>query len=86
MVLAETRLRVPALGASVAGAPVALGGAGGPPAAVGAPPVATAATALPGRIAKRAVRATVKMMPTFLGRAPRRARNHVFLSFDRLRS
>ena len=69
MVLAETRLSVPALGASVAGAPVALGGAGGPPAGVGAPPVAIAAAALPGRIASRAAAATVNAMPAKLGRA-----------------
>ena len=69
MVLAVTRLRTPALGASVEGVPVALGGAGGPPAAVGAPPVAIAATALAGRIANRAATTTVNAMPVHLGRA-----------------
>ena len=51
LALAATRLSIPALGGLGDGAPVALGGAGGAPAGVGAPPVAIAATALPGTIA-----------------------------------
>ena len=43
--LGGDKAQVPALGASVDGVPVALGGAGGPPAGVGAPPVAIAAAA-----------------------------------------
>ena len=67
--MADIKLRVPALGEPVAGVPVALGGAGGPPAGVGAPPVAIAAVALPGRIASRAATATVNNIPANLGRA-----------------
>ena len=76
---------MPALGALGEGVPVELGGAGGAPAGVGAPPIAIAATALPGTRASIAATATVTTNPAKPGRALDVLRT-TFPLFRRLRS
>jgi hypothetical protein len=75
----------PELGAPLAGAPVTLGGAGGAPIGVGAPPVAIAALASPGALAKSAAVATIENNLPPGRRRTLDVLRTTFLSFARLR-
>jgi hypothetical protein len=76
---------VPALGTSGAGAPVALGGATGAPAGVGAPPLLTVAAAFGARPTAEITAANVNSIPADAGRTPIVRPTTEYLSFARLR-
>ena len=84
MTRAETRVRLPALGASAAGVPVADGGTGAIPAGVGAPPVTAAAGVA--EQAETAATNAINPIPVGLRTPPVLLCATYILSFDRLRS